>query len=309
METQGMLMDVKRFAVHDGPGIRTTLFLKGCSLTCVWCHNPEGIGFGAQMAYYAHKCIGCGECAAQCPQNAHEMHAGQHILNREKCIECFLCAGACYTGALKIVGTEYQAEELAKLLMEDALFYWESGGGVTLSGGEVLCQAEFAREVLTILRRNNIHTAIETNLSLPWEVALPVLKATDLVMADLKALDDERHRRATGLSNRPILANLARLAGMGLPLILRTPIIPGFNDEEAEIAGIAAWARRNLPTMQYYELLPYHPLGQSKYAMLGETCLPMPLTPPSREVMRSLARAASEDVPVWIAGNSFEKNA
>lgn len=173
----------------------------------------------------------------------------------------------------------------------------------------MLCQAEFAREVLTILRRNNIHTAIETNLSLPWEVALPVLKATDLVMADLKALDDERHRRATGLSNRPILANLARLAGMGLPLILRTPIIPGFNDEEAEIAGIAAWARRNLPTMQYYELLPYHPLGQSKYAMLGETCLPMPLTPPSREVMRSLARAASEDVPVWIAGNSFEKNA
>ena len=136
-----------------------------------------------------------------------------------------------------------------------------------------------------------------------------MLKATDLVMADLKALDDERHRRATGLSNRPILANLARLAGMGLPLILRTPIIPGFNDEEAEIAGIAAWARRNLPTMQYYELLPYHPLGQSKYAMLGETCLPMPLTPPSREVMRSLARAASEDVPVWIAGNSFEKNA
>ena len=305
----GILFDLERFSTVDGPGIRTTAFFKGCIMHCPWCHNAEGLRFRRQLHFDPGECIGCGECAAKCPQDAHEMHAGQHILNREKCIECFLCAGACYTGALKIVGTEYQAEELAKLLMEDALFYWESGGGVTLSGGEVLCQAEFAREVLTILRRNNIHTAIETNLSLPWEVALPVLKATDLVMADLKALDDERHRRATGLSNRPILANLARLAGMGLPLILRTPIIPGFNDEEAEIAGIAAWARRNLPTMQYYELLPYHPLGQSKYAMLGETCLPMPLTPPSREVMRSLARAASEDVPVWIAGNSFEKNA
>ena len=306
--TKGTIFDLERFSTADGPGIRTTAFFKGCNMHCPWCHNAEGIRFRKQLRFEPDRCIGCGACVAVCPQGAHEMRSGKHDLNRNACLECFRCAQACFSGALEVVGKEYEAEALAQLLLEDAIFYQNSGGGVTLSGGEVLCQAEFAREVLSILQKAGVHTAIETNLSLPWNAIHPVMQVTDLVMADLKAMDAKKHRQATGLSNDTVLENLILLSKMHKPIILRTPVIPGFNDTATEISAIAAWAVRHLPSMAYYELLPYHPLGCEKPALLGEKVLPMALKPPEPEHMRALAKAASAaGAAVRISGKQFEE--
>ena len=173
METQGMLMDVKRFAVHDGPGIRTTLFLKGCSLTCVWCHNPEGIGFGAQMAYYAHKCIGCGECVAACRAGAQRMEAGGHVYVRADCAACGACEPVCLGEAMKRFGRRVSLEEACAIALEDRMFYGD-GGGVTLSGGEPLMQADFAAALLERLRKEGVHTAVDTCGNVDWAAFVKV---------------------------------------------------------------------------------------------------------------------------------------
>lgn len=276
----GIITDVQRFSVHDGPGIRTTVFLKGCNMHCGWCHNPETILPRPELQVTAGNCIACGACLKACPRGAHAEADGQRRFDRQLCVACGRCAQGCYAEALKVVGRPVTAEQVLAEVLEDQPFYSQSAGavkfrgrampgGVTLSGGEPLFQREFCVEVLRLCRQAGVHTAIETNMAWPWEDVESVLPYVDLLMADIKVMDPRLHAEWTGVPNCRVLENVQRLAGQDLPLIVRTPVIPNVNDCSKEIGRIAEFIA-GLPNLLYYELLPYHPLGLSKYASLGQ---------------------------------------
>ena len=265
---KAIISDIKRFAVHDGDGIRTTVFLKGCPLKCVWCHNPEGIGFKPQLAYYESKCIGCGECALVCPAKAQKLTENGHVFDRALCIACGKCESVCLGEALKFYGKEMMPQELLPLLLEDRDFYEVSGGGVTLSGGECLSQADFCAELLRALKEKGIHTAVDTCGFVSQSALDQVIPYTDVFLYDIKAFDEDVHRRCTGRSNKQILENLVYLDSCGKDIEIRIPYVPGFNDDQ--IHKIAAFLK-NLNHVKAVKVLPYHNYAGSKYAALGMT--------------------------------------
>lgn len=276
------ISDIKRFAVHDGDGIRTTVFFKGCSLRCVWCHNPEGISFAPQIAYYENKCIGCGECAGTCTHTGHILTDTEHRYVRENCIGCGACAAGCLGSAITFYGKEISVEELLPLLLEDRDFYETSCGGVTLSGGECLLQAEFCSELLRRLKAEGIHTAVDTCGFVPQTVLDTVIPWTDIFLYDIKAYDEDAHIRCTGQSNKLILDNLRYLDSLGAQTEIRIPYVPGYNtDQIGKIAGFV----KTLQNVRKVKVLPYHNYAGSKYAALGmENTLPGLL--PSEEEIR-----------------------
>jgi pyruvate formate lyase activating enzyme len=284
MATTGIITDIQRFSLHDGPGIRTTVFLKGCNLRCAWCHNPETIGLAAELQAYPDRCIGCGACGQVCPNNV----PGAAGLDRAACIVCGRCAAECFAGAFSLVGREVTVDDVLREVLADEPFYARSGGGITISGGEPLMQPAFTRELLSRCREAGLHTAIETNLCFPWATIAAVLPLVDLLMADLKLHDDARHRANTGLSNAPVLANLRHLRDAAIPIIIRTPLLAGVNDDLPELLAMAALLA-DLPTRQYWEWLPYHPLGLGKARSLGRD--EQRFERPSREALRELAAA------------------
>ena len=298
----GMVSDVERFATRDGPGIRTVVFMKGCNMRCGWCHNPEGLGFGAELLYDKKRCIGCGMCASVCPTGAHAVANGLHELDRSLCKACLRCVNMCCTGALQSAGRTYTVEELFSLLLEDAPYYRHSGGGVTISGGEPLCQAAFVGVLLKRLCQEGIHTALETNLSLGWEKLEPLLADTRLLMFDLKHMDEEKHLHHTGVPLETVLSNAKRVAHKKIPVIVRTPVIAGVNDDEKTIRAIAGFLKQHLDgSLLYYELLTYHPMGTDKAAKLGSWERSRPMQAAPRERMHALACAAAEcGIPVRI---------
>ena len=263
---KGRIFEIKRFAVHDGDGIRTTVFFKGCPLKCVWCHNPEGISLQAQLAYFAHKCIHCGECVSACPTSAHAMEEGMHVFYRERCIACGNCAAACLGDALAFYGKEYTVEELLPLLLKDKDFYQNSGGGVTLSGGECLLQADFCEALLKALKAQGIHTAVDTCGMVPKSALEKVLPYADVFLYDVKALSADTHIRCTGQSNAQILENLAYLDKCGAKVEIRIPLVPDFNERELEGVGVFLSGLKNVTKVR---LLSYHNLAGSKYEALG----------------------------------------
>ena len=266
------IFEIKRFAVHDGDGIRTTVFFKGCPLRCVWCHNPEGLRAEPQLAYYAHKCIGCGECASVCPTGAHTLQNGAHVLERQGCTACGGCAEHCLGDALTHYGKSATVEELLPLLLEDRDFYESSNGGVTLSGGECLLQAEFCTALLKCLKRENVHTAVDTCGFVERAAIDSVIPYTDVFLYDLKAIDPEVHRRCTGVTNERILENLRYLDARGARIEIRYPLVPDYNDGEAEKIRDFLSTLRTHPRVR---VLPYHNFAGSKYRALGmETTLP-----------------------------------
>ena len=300
---QGRIFDVERFSTKDGPGIRTVAFLKGCNLHCTWCHNPEGIQPVMELGFDIDRCTGCGACTAVCQAMAHSMNGGIHSIDRSACTRCMACTKVCFSGALRQIGREVSALALAEELAIDLPYYEASGGGVTLSGGEVLCQAPFAAEVLALCRKRGIHTAVETNLSLPWKNSLPVFEQADLVMADLKTVYPQTQEQYIGGNLALILQNLERLLALGKPVIIRTPIIPGVNDTLGEISAIARLLCTS-PYVMYYELLSYHPLGESKTQLIGQHS-PVFATPKA-ERMAELAHAAhSCGVAVHVDGKEI----
>ena len=266
------VFEIKRFAVHDGDGIRTTVFLKGCPLKCLWCHNPEGLYTPKILAYYEHKCILCGECASVCQRGAHRIEEGKHIFDREKCIGCGECESACFADALKLYGKEMSAEELIPILSEDKEFYENSGGGVTVSGGECLLYPDFVAELLSWLKAIGINTAVDTSGAVPREAIDKVLPYTDTFLYDIKAVSSEVHKRCTGRSNAMVIDNLKYISSLGKRIEIRYPFVPGFNDGEAEdIAKLIS----ELETVVGIRVLPYHNYAGSKYAALGmENTLP-----------------------------------
>lgn len=266
MTVFGVVLQSKRFAVHDGPGIRTTLFLKGCPLRCRWCHNPEGLTPAPQLAYAAHKCIGCGECAAVCPTGAHRMTDRGHTLNRAVCRVCGKCADACLGEALTYDGRRVSAAQAVAHLLRDRSFFAQSGGGITLSGGEPLMQPAFTAEVFRLAHQAGVHTALDTCGFAPRDALEAVLPHTDRILYDIKAADAAVHRALTGQSNAPILANLADCGTRHIPIEIRIPLIPGAND--GEIPAIGALLAKN-PAIDGVRVLPYHAYAHSKYDALG----------------------------------------
>ena len=228
------IFEIKRLAIHDGDGIRTTVFFKGCPLRCVWCHNPEGLERQAQLACYADKCVGCAECVSACPNAAHRGREGVHALDRSRCVACGACTHTCLGEALTLFGRETTVDELMAVLLEDREFYASSGGGITLSGGECLMQADFCAALLKECKAHGLHTAVDTCGFVSREALDKVVPYTDVFLYDLKAADEDVHIRCTGQSNRVILDNLRYLDECGKTTQIRIPYVPGWNDDQME---------------------------------------------------------------------------
>jgi pyruvate formate lyase activating enzyme len=289
MQAKGRVFNLQRFSIHDGPGVRTTVFLKGCPLRCLWCHNPEGMSSLPEIVHREARCIGCGECARACSLDALSIRDGVVSLDHSKCSNCGSCGQVCPTAAMEMAGRERLASEVLADIERDRPFYDESGGGVTLSGGEPLLQPRFTSAILRGSRDLEIHTAVETCGCVPSEVLFELAPLVDLFLFDLKLIDDERHGLATGLGNKLILANLERLASEGRRIVVRTPIIPTINDDEANLLGIGRFVR-SLDGSPPMEILPYHAIAREKYRRLGRDYSLADLELPSREKMLGIAR-------------------
>lgn len=293
----GIISDIKRMSVHDGPGIRTTLFLKGCPLRCLWCHNPENLRTEPSLSYTEKLCVGCGACAAVCPHGVHGFENGIHRLHHSACANCGACIAECLTGALKLYGRTATAEETAQLLLEDMDFYRQSGGGVTFSGGEPLLQSTFLREVMRLLKAHDVHIAVDTCGAVPWSAFEDVLPYADLFLYDIKHPDPEMHKKGTGAGNERILENLRRLHESGAPVEIRTPVIPGYNDAEETLLQIAE-ILKPYGNITCWRLLPYHSMAKGKYQALGMD-YPMPETEmPDNMRMRALQQKLAAVCPI-----------
>ena len=267
-ELTGTIFETKRFAVHDGRGLRTTLFLKGCPLRCPWCQNPEGLEMAPVLWYVPNECLRCGTCAAACPEKALRVDERVHM-NRQACTMCGACEAACPAGALQQKGRRVSARQAAQELLRDRVFFGEDGG-VTLSGGEVLLQWRFAAQVLQLCKEEGASTAIESCLHGPREAVDAMLAVTDHFMVDVKILDEAVHKQVMGVSNRLILDNLAYLISRGADVLVRTPLIPGYTATQENIREIARYLK-NLDPQIRYELLNFNPLCRSKYEALEWT--------------------------------------
>jgi pyruvate formate lyase activating enzyme len=289
MEPRGIIFDIERFAIHDGPGIRTTLFLKGCPLACWWCHNPESISPRPQLAFFEEKCIGCGKCFEVCPNGVHEkLDDGSRAMHRERCDLCGRCVETCFAEALVIQGRELSVSEAVAELRKDAPFYETSGGGITLSGGEPMRQAVFSTAVMEACKKERMHTALDTSGQAPWEDYERILPFVDLVLYDFKVADAEAHRKFTGVSNDLIRENLARIDGKGIPIEIRIPLIPGINDDKKGVEDSARFLAR-FRNISSVVLLPYHALGETKYQQGGRSYRLAGLAAPSRDHMEEIA--------------------
>ncbi len=264
----GKIFNIQRFSTSDGPGIRTTVFFKGCPLSCVWCHNPESHTSNNELFFDERKCIGCGVCIGICKNGCHIISEKEHSFSRAFCEKCGKCALSCPSKAIELCGEEKSADEIIDTVLRDTPFYEQSGGGLTLSGGEPLMQFDFALELFKKAKEKGISTAIETSGFCHRDLS-EMAKFVDLWLFDIKLFDKDEHKKYTGVSNQIILENLHRLDGIGANIILRCPVIPGINLEKEHFEKIAALANslRNVSTIH---LEPYHPLGISKSHLLGK---------------------------------------
>lgn len=306
MANKGSVFNIERYAVSDGPGIRTIVFLKGCPLKCLWCANPEGERYEKNLVYTAQDCIGCKECVRACPLNAIHFNEDTLQINRKICDLCGHCVDQCYSNALQFDCEELTVDEVVASVCEDLPFYRKSGiGGITLSGGEPLFQWAFALQILKACKQRNIHTAVETSGFCKWEHLSEITPWLDFAFFDIKHMNPKTHRKLTGVDNTLILKNLSRLAGCSVPIVVRMPVIPGHNDAVNHVRTMAQYLRK-LKNVTRIELLPYHRLGISKYRKLGIR-YPLPNTmPPKFHRLRLLKETVeSEGVQCRIEGEGL----
>ena len=266
---KAFITDIQRFSLTDGPGIRTTVFFQGCNMKCAWCHNPETLSAHPVLLHYENKCIGCGKCIEICPNGIHTIEEGKHVIDRSKCVSCGKCAENCFAGALVMSSREYTIDEVMDQILQDKIYYEESGGGVTLSGGEVSLQSEFAVELAKRCHEEGIHVAIESNMNLHFSKLLPLLEAVDLIMCDIKIFVIADHKKWTGVEPIVLQNNIGQAGTLGKPMIIRTPLIPGATDSVENINAIINYITK-LENVERYELLNFNPLGAGKYTALGQ---------------------------------------
>jgi pyruvate formate lyase activating enzyme len=299
-QISGLVFNIMRFATHDGPGIRTTVFFKGCPLFCWWCHNPEGQNFQPDRLYFEERCRHCLDCAAICPQHAIR-EVGGLIQTSDACDVCGACTEVCMAEARQIAGRRYTASELLGIIEKDTIFYDDSGGGVTLSGGEPLSQPEFASAVLDGCRKRGIHTTLETCGCAQPRVFRDIAGRADLVLFDLKLVDTWKHKTYTGVSNEFILENLEERVRRRLPVKVRIPVVPGINDAPEDVHAFAGYLGRLRPPA--IELLPYHRVGSDKYRRLGMDYRLTATEPPAPEALQQFRAAlAHQNLQVTIGG-------
>lgn len=296
---KGIVFDIQRMSVHDGPGIRTTVFLKGCPLRCLWCHNPESGSKAPELAFHESQCIGCGECLTVCEN--HRSEDGKHLIDRENCRACGECAEAC-TGALELLGKEMDVSQVMNKVLRDRAFYASSGGGLTLSGGEPLMQAEFALAILKKAKEEGLHTCLETTGFVKREVLLSVLPYVDLFLYDYKETDSARHKEFTGAGNELILENLFALDEAGASIILRCPMIPGLNDTKEHLFGIAKTANQ-LKNIQMIHIEPYNSFGEGKSESIGKVYPLKGLKMPEDETVAEWIKTVSGETSVPTVKN------
>lgn len=307
----GTIFDIKKFSIHDGPGIRTTVFFKGCPLRCVWCHNPEGQEMSAEIMFFPDRCSVCGNCVSVCPNQAIVLKdAGCEITRvcpeRKKCVACGACVKACPRGAREVAGRVVTSDELIREIMKDVVFYDSSGGGVTFSGGEPLLQPDFLLALLRECKEREIHTAVDTCGFVKWETLSSIIPYADLILYDLKCMDSDMHYELTGRGNEEILENLRRLSKANCNVIVRFPLIPGINDNDENITcmGEFVLSLRHGGRLPRVDILPYHKMGLDKYLRLGRAYSLPYVTQPKDEMVHSVQeRFGKFGLEVGIGGD------
>jgi pyruvate formate lyase activating enzyme len=306
-QTEGYIFDIRKFSIHDGPGIRTTVFLKGCPLSCWWCHNPESQSFHDDIMLWEQRCIGCGACITACTHNAIVQVTGidgqnRIVTNRGQCARCFDCIEACTAEARERVGQRMSVQDVMAQIERDRHFYEESGGGVTISGGEPLSQLAFLCQLLQECHEVGLHTAVDTSGYAPWSSFQAILSFTNVFLYDLKHMDKALHQRYTGVSNQRILENLEALAASGANIIVRIPVIPGINDDPENINSLGCFIT-SLDAVQRVDLLPYHASAGGKYDRLDRLSpLPHTETPSTTQMDEIASTLRSFGIPVKIGG-------
>lgn len=292
MCTKGIVFDIQKYSIHDGPGIRTTVFLKGCNLRCFWCHNPESIETYPEIQFTPLKCIGCRKCVEVCPYDARKIINGEMLYLRDLCRRCGKCIKVCAAQATEWVGVEMSVEDVMKEIERDLVFYKRSGGGVTISGGEPLLQTRFLKNLLNACKEKDITTALDTNGNIDWENFNEVIPLVDLFLYDIKLINDEKHKKYTGASNKIILDNLKKIINLNKKIVIRIPVIPGVNASIDEMEKISSFLTK-FDSIVQIELLAFHKLGSGKNKKLGKKDFIKNIDPPDVKMMREFSKIFS----------------